>query len=70
VRGQPGEVLAFKKDFPRIGLVKAGDAVKAGGLPGAIWPDETANRTGGDIERKVVQRIDPAKVHGKVPDGK
>ena len=69
VRGQAADRASFEQDGAGVGPVEAGDDVDAGGLAGAVRPDEAEDFAGADAEAQDVERAKAAKalhqaVHG------
>jgi hypothetical protein len=67
VAGPPaGDRLPVHFDTPAIRLELAEDAVEEGRLPRAVWPDQSEDLSGADVEADPVHRADRAEGLGDV----
>ena len=67
-RLQPRQRLAVEADLTARGLVDAGHHVEAGGLAGAVRPDQAEDLALLDVEGHLVERGDATEPDGDVVD--
>jgi hypothetical protein len=61
---QISDVISFKKDLSRIGLINSTDTIEDGGLPGSVGSDDGINTPFLHFKANVIQRSDAAKRDG------